>query len=543
MNNENYLSINKKLRSKSGLFCIGMDIGGTNTDAVIVDCENNIIAATKSPTTNPVEVGFEKALEQILNISKISPEKISGVFIGTTHSTNALLQHKDLYNVGVVRIGGSCGESIPPCFEWPKELKELIFKGYVSVDGGYQCDGSVISQISHLEVRSAFEKLKKLEIETLAIVGVFSPLNHQQENEIKDLALEFFGPDFPVTCSYSVGGMGFINRENATLLNCALKKSLANGFHQLRKISDKLGLSSIPISLTQNNGTIIPLNEALEFPILTLSAGPTNSFVGSCKLAKQSDAVVVDVGGTSTDVGFIINGLPKRSIDSSMIAGIKLNFPMPDVLSIALGGGSIVKIHQDDDSVTVGPESCARKLYTEALSFGGNQLTLTDIGVKLGKIQLNNDVVSLDGIKRVQQIPEKFAEQILSKINILVNELVDKMSSNHKNAPVVITGGGSVFFTNLQLENRKVMIPQFADVANAYGAALAEISGSVDTVVSLIDRQKVLDELLEEAKFQAIERGADPSDLRQVVCEIIPYNYIPNNLARVKIMVAGRRNF
>ena len=136
-----------------------------------------------------------------------------------------------------------------------------------------------------------------------------------------------------------------------------------------------------PIFFTQNNGTILSLDEALKFPIKTISAGQNNSFIGATKLAKLADAIVVDIGGTSTDCGVVINGFPIKSLGISRIAGVLLSFSAPNVISISLGGGSLITV----DSVwqiQIGPKSVEYNLYSRSLSFGGDIMTLADSVIK-----------------------------------------------------------------------------------------------------------------------------------------------------------------
>jgi len=511
-------------------FKIGIDIGGTNTDAVLIDAHDTILASHKTTTTNPVEQGFATALAAVLNQSGKKPEDITGVFVGTTHATNALLQKKELYKVGILRLSSQATQSLPPCFDWPQEAVNSLYAGHALVDGGYECDGRLIKQLDRAQIEHTVQTLLAQGMESLAIVGVFAPLNHEQELQAANIAHELLGKDFPVSVSHKIGGVGFIERENSTILNAALKKSMRNGFSALSKVLREQQLSC-SLFFTQNNGTILPLEDAVEYPILTISAGPTNSFVGSMKLARLHNAIVVDIGGTSTDVGIVLNGFPRRSAHSSEIAGISLNFPMPDVLSVGLGGGSYIKMV--GSLITVGPESCGKDLLQEALSFGGQSLTVTDFALQQRFVKIPGADAS-----RVKLTQEQ-AQIILEQISQKLNDLTRVIAGANKQLPIVLTGGGSALFAQSPLAD-KYIIPENAAVANAYGAALAEISGSIDTVVSLENRETVLADLEQQARELAVTQGADAQTLRLVHQEIMPYHYMPNALARVKITVAGR---
>jgi len=342
--------------------------------------------------------------------------------LGTTHATNAILQQKDLYRVGVIRVAGHKPDSIPSCYAWPEEMKQALYVGTVTVEGGFECHGDPITPLNLSEVEAAIDTLVKMGAESLAVVGVFSPLNPEQELQIKNLVLD----KIPVSLSHQIGGIGFLERENSTILNAALKKVMATGFKRLEKVLKDLQLNC-PLWITQNNGSIIDLAHAIEYPVLTISAGPTNSFIGGTKLSQLKDAIVVDIGGTSTDVGVVRKGYPRRCINNSKIGGISLNFSMPDVLSIALGGGSHIAI---EDAIQIGPLSCSRRTLIEGISFGGSQLTLTDIAISLGHVEIPGakpERISLEK-EKCQLVMEKALESI--------HELIAKVGVDEQNLPI-----------------------------------------------------------------------------------------------------------
>ena len=127
------------------------------------------------------------------------------------------------------------------------------------------------------------------------------------------------------------------------------------------------------------------LEFAIRFPVLTIGSGPANSIRGAAYLTGRTDAIVVDVGGTSTDVGVLVRGFPRESSFGVEIGGIRTNFRMPDLVTIALGGGTIVS----EDAL--GPESVGYRILEEALVFGGSTPTLTDAGVAAGRFALGDN--------------------------------------------------------------------------------------------------------------------------------------------------------
>ncbi len=482
---------------------IGIDIGGTNTDIVVINEKKQIVKAEKIPTTSSIEEGVITALKNI-------PAKtIHRICIGTTHALNAILQGTNLYRVGVIRINGKQQSALPSFVGWPTYLRQLIHVDTVSIDGGYECDGREITKFDPKQVQEAASLLMEKGAQSLAIVGAFSPMHPDQEIEaaaqIKNV---------PVSLSYAIGGIGLIERENCTILDAALKKVMHTGFEKLAEKIRGLGFNC-PLYVSQNNGSIMTLKEALAHPILTFSAGATNSFVGGGKLAGLKNAVLVDIGGTSTDVGIIKNGYPRRCLQNSNVGGITLNFPTPDVLSLALGGGSII------EGETIGPKSCAKDLLSNSLSFGGTFLTLTDIALALKQ-------VSIEQAKSIQLDPI-YCQKMMRTCFNKIEQLIHRINGSDQCLPVVLVGGGASLIPR-HLLSAQYIIPEHANVANAYGAALGETSACIDTIVCLDHREKVLEEL----KCQVLAKCGPGSSLVDV--QIIPYHYMPGNKARVVMM-------
>lgn len=509
-------------------YIIGIDIGGTNTDGVIIDAQKNIITFYKTPTTTPLSNGLYTALQQLCMQAQITPQQVQRILIGTTQATNALLQNTNLLKVGVIRLATDCTDALPPLCTWPQHLTS-INAGFAIVAGGYECDGQEISPINQNEIKQAAQKLLDNGMQSLAIVGVFSPLNSTQEEQTAAICQEILGMDFPISLSHTIGGINFLERENATIINSSLKDCMKRGFQSLQDVARQLGFIC-DINVTQNNGTIIPLSDAIQYPVLTISSGPTNSFVGALQLTGLRDAIIVDIGGTSTDVGIALHGFARRSLCSSSIAEIPLNFAMPDVISVPIGGGSYIR--EENNIISIDSKSCAKNLLTESLIFGGTRMTLTDVTVAKKYITIPN------ANNPTPQVNAATADYVTNYVEKKILQLCAQMAGKYKDLPIILIGGGAKLFTHSPLA-QKVLIPELAPIANALGAALAKVSGTVDTVVAIQDREKTLADLTTQAKMHAIKAGASPATLQVVELQLLPYNYTTNNLTRIKITVTG----
>jgi len=500
---------------------IGIDIGGTNTDLVLVDKNKKIIGQHKEPTTSSIELAVVQGLSQLLQKEEVLPQAIEGVFIGTTHATNAILQgrDKDLLQVGLIRIAGNHPD-ISPGAAWPTELRRKIISASETIPGGYECHGEPITPFDETRAEQAIDRLLTKGVEAIAVVGVFSPMNRDQEIQVLQLIKKMAGPMFPVTLSSDIGGIGFLERENATLLNSALKKVVGRGFEALEMAVKGMGVQA-PLYMIHNDGSVMDMQRAIDFPIFTISAGQTNSFRGAISLANRENAIIIDVGGTSSDIGLVTNGYPKRSCKAAKIGGVKLQFPMPDVLSLAIGGGSIVCGEK------IGPESVARELLSQAQCFHGNVLTLTDVGVLTGHLEIAGAQCKNISLTKPQ------AKALLHSVHMQMEQAIAIVKGKNSSLPVIAVGGGAALLENV------LQIP-FGNVANAYGATLAEISSTIDIVTSLHKRLEVLEEVRAKAITSAIEKGALPTDVRVVNVEIIPYAYSKEALARVIVTAAGK---
>lgn len=515
---------------------LGIDIGGTNTDGVLVNQDGSLIASLKVGTTRDLVGGVVLLIEGLLKQSKVTSSCIKAVFISSTHATNALLEARKLNRVGVIRIAENNPQDLPPCLNWPIELQQALNVQVKTINGGYELDGRPMAPLNEENFVQAARFLLEKGAESLALVGVFSPLYATQEQTAAALVERYF-PGIPYTCSSDVGTIGFLERENAAVLNAALKNAMAEGFALLRELFT-LRLPKTTLFVVQNNGSTITMEKAIEFPLLMLATGPTNSFIGAAALSGLSECVVVDIGGTSTDIGAVRQGVARRTLGASSIAGVSLNFSMPDVVALACGGGSLVTV--EGRTVRREKRSVGADLFSRSFSFGGDTFTLTDMSLKSGLVPAS---LFNRPVKKIATISQEQAELVMRDAAQEIAGAVERFAPQQKSAPVVFVGGGARLFPQAFLQHffpkRAVVCPECADVANAYGASRALVSGVVDEVVLFEDREQALSECIRLAERRACEAGADQRTIKVVEQLVMPCNYLARPMARVRIGVVG----
>lgn len=416
--------------------------------------------------------------------------------------------------------------------DWSEDLKRIAVDTAI-IGGGFEYDGKELAAFDEAAARAFFEKLKEKGVKSVAISCVFSTVRNDHERRAAKLCREVMGEEVHVSVSGEIGSMGLIERENATILNAALyqvAERFTSGFAQ--SLQDE-GVTNADIYLSQNDGTLMTMEYARRYPILTIACGPTNSIRGASYLSKLQNAIVIDVGGTTTDLGVIQNGFPRESSVAVTIGGVRTNFRMPDVVSIGLGGGSIVR-ERADGTVTVGPDSVGYEITEKALVFGGDICTATDIAVRLG-------MTSLGDPSRAAHLDEDFAQKAMAAITELVEDSVDAMKVSGGDADIILVGGGSIILPEHLNGAGTVIKPAIGGVANAIGSAISKVSGNYEKLVDYLvtPREKALEEAKVEAAELAVSAGAVRETVEIIDVEDVPLQYYPGNTNRVKIKAAG----
>ena len=506
---------------------IGIDVGGTNTDAVLMEGAR-VVSAAKTPTTPNVSEGIAAAMRAVIGDSSPGTSAIDGVMIGTTHFTNAVVERKHLTPTACIRLGLPATVCLPPMVDWPLDLRDMVGGNSHLAHGGHEFDGREISAFQPDEVREIAGRIRDAGLDAVAISSVFSPVNATFEEQSAQILRQVI-PDADITLSSEIGRIGLLERENAAIMNSCLRQLAARTVDGFKAALDELQIDA-PFYISQADGTLMNADFAKEYPVLTFASGPTNSMRGAAFLSGLKDAIVVDVGGTTTDIGVLQHGFPRVAALAVAIGGVRTNFRMPDTYSIGLGGGSLI----DRESLKVGPRSVGYELTSKALVFGGDTLTATDVIVAGGAAAIGDK-------SAVANLDAAFVEAAQARIMEMIAIAVDRMKTSATPVPVIVVGGGSILVTGEIEGASEIIKPDHFPVANAIGAAIAQVGGECDRIFSLaeLSRDAALDQAKSEATGRAVNAGANPASVEIVDVEEVPLAYLPGNATRIMVKAVG----
>jgi N-methylhydantoinase A/oxoprolinase/acetone carboxylase beta subunit len=509
-------------------FRLGIDVGGTNTDAVILDSDDRLLAKAKVAGTPDITGGITAAIDAVLRAPGIEPGRVTHVMLGTTHATNAVLERRRLRRVAVVRIGGPATHAVRPMFEWPRDLAAAVSVGARIVDGGIEFDGRDLAPFDGPALARFLGEVAG-RADAIAITSVFAPVSARHELLAAEIVKSELG-EVHVSLSHEIGSVGLLERENATILNAALVGVARDVATAMQAALSAHGLRPVTF-FAQNDGTLMALDHALRYPVLTIGSGPANSIRGAAFLTGTADALVADVGGTSTDVGVLVNGFPRESSQGVEIGGIRTNFRMPDLVTIALGGGTVVSGTVAEPRI--GPQSVGYRLADEALVFGGAVPTLTDGAVAAGRARLG-DAAATGGQRRL-------LDAAIDRADAMLADAIDRVKTAKGDRELIVVGGGSILVPDDLPGVSEVIRPDHFDAANAIGAAIASVSGQVDRIFHTGPggRDAMLAEACDEAREHAVAAGADPATVQIVELEEIPLAYLTAPAVRIRAKAAG----
>jgi len=514
---------------------IGIDIGGTTTDGVLLH-GGQIIRSFKCHTD---EANLEKSILTVLDelTQGVEKSQIARVVLSTTLVTNLLATGKGEKTALVLIPGPGLN------------LKEMeLFPHTYIVDGATDFRGRIIAPLNEKEIKKVGQMIREAGIKKAVVVGKFSPRNSTQERKAGEILLKD-NPELEITLGHEISGqLNFLRRMATAYYTAMTKEKWAKFAQSINNALKERGITASPNILKADGGTM-PLSVSVEHPCETVFSGPAASVMGAFALTRDEEtSVVVDIGGTTTELGLILQGKPLYASKGAVIEGRYTSIRSFHVRSIPLGGDSAVRL--SDGQITIGPDRLGL-----AACFGGPAATPTDAvnfleDGKLGELDLSRQ--ALEKIAAPLGITaQNVAGSIINKFVANLEKSIEEMFKEWEKEPlykvyevvnkrqvqldkVIGIGGAAIAFVPLLAQRLgcRSLVHAYAPVANALGAAVARptlalilhadtqqnsfhlniegISGKIPGNFGLTDAKQMAKSYLEEIlKKRGIDQYAD----------------------------------
>ncbi len=482
---------------------IGIDVGGSFTDAVMLDDAGGVRIAKVPSTPSRIEAGFLDALQDLLAAAGARTADVAYLAHGTTVATNAVVTRSFartalVTNDGfadVLAIGTQMRRNVYDL--WTPEPEPLVPRERChGVPGRIDAQGVEVEPLNEEAVRCAAARMRSDGTEAVAVMGLFSFLNAAHERRIGEILAEEL-PGLPVTLSSDVvPEFREYPRAATAAANAALMPLVGAYVGAVERELAEAGVSA-PLHLMQSNGGVAPAERARDRPIALAASGPAAGVIGGARLARdagETNAITFDMGGTTADIGIAPGGEPQIRFDGDA-AGTPISIPQIDVLCIGAGGGSIASV-DDFGALSVGPASAGADPGPAAYGRGGQRATVTDAHVVLGTLGADRRLAGrlpLDrglaeaAIRRDVAEPlglgvEDAAVAVLRILNANMANAVRVMSVARGLDPrdfalVAIGGAGPMHGCQLadEVGIPRVVVPRFPGVAAAWGLLATDI--------------------------------------------------------------------
>jgi len=459
---------------------IGIDVGGTTTDAVLI--RNGEVYSTAKVSTEPGNL-LNSLLEALDAVSRdIPPEQLERVVFSTTMITNLIAEGKT-DRVALLLIPGP---GINPA--------SYTFPDRFYLKGAMDYRGREIQLLDGAEVRETASRIRQLGFSRAAIVSKFGQRNPSHELMIEEIFKEIY-PECKLELGHKVSGkLNFPRRVATAMLACSTRDQYKEFVDKVRKALDERNIRA-PVYILKADGGTLPIEKSIEFPVETIFSGPAASAIGALALTPKGEtSVVADIGGTTTDLALILSGKPLLASKGAKLGGFLTHVRAFAVRSIAVGGDSVVKVTESSNgtkTISVGPDRVG-----PAYCMGGCDTTPTDALKVLGLIEVGNLERARKAIattaSRLGKSEIETASLIVDKTTQMIAEAVNDMFLDWEQEPayriwevlqekkarpqnVVGIGGGARGLITYIAEklDAKPVIPQHSEVGNAIGAAVA----------------------------------------------------------------------
>ncbi|GFN34584.1 hydantoinase/oxoprolinase family protein [Tepidimicrobium xylanilyticum] len=498
---------------------IGLDMGGTNVDGVIIENGRIINRVKKTTNRNDLFDSIWAALKELL--IGIDRSKIDRINLSTTISTNAIVENKTDPVGMIIQPGPGI-----PCDFLACGDENIFISGYIDHRG------EIIEHFKQEEIEKAIKLFREKNIKSCGVVTKFSTRNPKFEKDIKEILEKDF---FPISMGHTVSGkLNFPRRVYTTYLNSAVHNTFNEFSRSIKESLYQEGIDA-PIFILKADGGTMNISTAEERPVETILSGPAASFMGmNAMVPTNEDAILLDIGGTTTDIFFLVDGVPLFEPLGIKIDRYKTLVRAIYSVSIGLGGDSSINI--ENGQIKIGPLR-EGKPY----AFGGPKPTPTDAMITLGLMNTGNRKKAYDSMvslgRELNISPEEVAQLILDTMGDITKDKVEELLADINSHPVytikellygkkiepkvvnVIGGPAKILAPILERKfNLPCCFPKDYHVANAVGAALAKPTTEINM---LVNTSKGILSVPELELFEKIDRTFTIDKARRKAMELI----------------------
>ncbi|MEK6247844.1 MAG: hydantoinase/oxoprolinase family protein [Planctomycetales bacterium] len=488
---------------------IGVDVGGTFTDLIICDMHKGHISTHKVSTTpDDPSIGVMNGITEICRINAVDASEIDHIFHGTTTATNAVLENKGartgmITNEGfrdVLHIGRHQRvHHYSIMQELPWQNRPLVARRFRKTVPGRLVppSGEELVPLDEDAVRRAAQELLAEGVESVAVCFLFSYLNPTHEDRAREIVQKEMPDAFVTTSSHVSSQFREFERFTTAALAAFIGPKVESYIDHLNSVLHEAGVRA-ELRIMASNGGVATTEMVTSKPALTLMSGLAAGVLGGAmvgKLAKRDRLITFDIGGTSADIGIVLDGeFAETDARSTSIAGFPIVLPMIDIHTIGAGGGSIAHI-DPGSAFKVGPQSAGAVPGPAAYGRGGNDPTVTDANIVLGRLDPDNflgGAMALDSeasravienlASRLKLTPIETAEGIITIINAnmanaIYSRTVQKGIDPRGFALVALGGAGPLHAAEvaMQLGIPEVIIPPYPGITSAMGLLTTDL--------------------------------------------------------------------
>lgn len=538
---------------------LGVDVGGTFTDLLLIDAVSGKTIAAKVPSTpQDASKGVLNGIAKVCAKAGINPGMVDYVMHGTTVATNAVLTGKGAL-VGLVTTKGygqvlQIARSFVPgglggWVVYNKSDPMAPLECTVEVNERIGADGAVVRPLDEDDVRAQLIRLKSRNIEALAISLINAYANAEHERQVAAIALEIF-PDIPISLSSEViPEMQEYERTLTTVANAFVRPTMKKYIHNLQTEMHKREMSDARLYILRSDGGLSSTDDCADLPVNHLMSGPAGGVYGAIWMAVQagySDLLTLDMGGTSTDVCLVQAGKAQVRRETTVGDHLTIRASSVDVRTVGAGGGSIAHVPELTKALRVGPDSAGAEPGPAAYAAGGTEPTVTDANVVLGYLPTSTQLGGEMRIDRAaaERAVQKVADALDLPLKKAAAGIIDIVNENMFGALRLVSveqgydprdfalvglGGAGPMHANALgrlMGSWPVIIPPGPGVLCAYGDATTvlrnEASQTFMRRFSEVKSEEVLEALkqLAESAAKSLDEADVPKSDQVTLCQI-----------------------